>query len=153
MSNFRGEKGISEAGILPEYTGTIVHDCWSSYWKYPQLRHAVCCEHLLRELNGVIENHPDQTWAKDFKLLLFAMKETADEAIRADQEQITDHERAEFMADYDELIQLAHDENPLQEKKSKSRKGRTKKTKVQNLIERLEKYKESVCLFVEGLTV
>lgn len=153
LSDFRGEKGISEAGVLPEYTGTIVHDCWSSYWKYSQLRHAVCCAHLLRELNGVIENHPDQTWAEDFKLLLLAMKETADEAICAGLAHVNEAELAEFMLDYDELIQLAHSENPLSEKKTKGKKGRTKKTTVQNLIDRLEKYKESVCLFVKDLTV
>ena len=38
------------------------------------MTHAICCAHLLRELNGVIENHPEQTWAVRFKKLLLDMK-------------------------------------------------------------------------------
>ena len=34
------------------------------------LPHAIRCAHLFRELNGVIENHPEQTWAARFKKLL-----------------------------------------------------------------------------------
>lgn len=42
-------------------TGTRVDGktCWGSYWKYQDVTHAICCAHLLRELNGVIENHPE----------------------------------------------------------------------------------------------
>ncbi len=41
---------------------------------YGFMPYAVCCTHLLRELNGVEENHPEQTWAAKFKKLLLAMK-------------------------------------------------------------------------------
>ena len=54
----RGRIGMDEAGVLPHARGIIVHDCWGSYWQYPDVTHAICCAHLLRELNGVIENHP-----------------------------------------------------------------------------------------------
>lgn len=66
--------GMDAADILPHANGIIVHDCWSSYWKYPNVTHAICCAHLLCELNGVIENHPEQTWAVRFKKLLIDMK-------------------------------------------------------------------------------
>ena len=52
----RGYKGMEAAGFLPEYRGTIVHDCWRPYWTAPAVRHGLCCAHLIRELNGVIEN-------------------------------------------------------------------------------------------------
>ena len=54
--------------------GIIVHDCWGIYWKYQDVTHAICCVHLPRELNGVIENHPAQTWIVRFKKLLLGMK-------------------------------------------------------------------------------
>ena len=66
----RGQIGMDAANVLPHFQGITVHDCWGSYWKYQDVTHAICCAHLLRELNGVIENHPEQTWAPKFKELL-----------------------------------------------------------------------------------
>ena len=51
----RGHEGMQSSGILPDYTGIAVHDCWSSYWKYDAVVHAVCCAHLLRALNPIPE--------------------------------------------------------------------------------------------------
>ena len=67
VNHKRGRIGMDAAGILPDFHGIIVHDCWGSYWKYQDALHAVCCAHLLRELNGVEENHPEQKWATRFK--------------------------------------------------------------------------------------
>lgn len=69
----RGQVGMDAAGVLPEFYGITVHDCWGSYWKYPEVTHAICCAHLLWELKGVEENHPEQTWATKFKELLLTM--------------------------------------------------------------------------------
>ena len=65
----RGQIGMDAAKVLPHFQGITVHD-WGSYWKYQDVIHAICCAHLLRELNGVIENHPGQTWAPKFNELL-----------------------------------------------------------------------------------
>ncbi len=67
----RGRIGMGAAGILPDFRGIVVHDCRGSYWKYQDALHTVCCAHLLRKLNGVEENHPEQKWAAKFKELLF----------------------------------------------------------------------------------
>jgi len=52
-------------GFLPGYIGIAVHDFWMSYFKATKAEHAVCGAHLLRELTGIYENHPEQTWARD----------------------------------------------------------------------------------------
>ena len=52
---------MEDADILPHFTGTVVHDCWNPYWEFYNAAHQLCCVHLLRELNGVTENHPEQT--------------------------------------------------------------------------------------------
>ena len=148
----RGHLGMDAIGILPFFRGIAVHDCWSSYRKYPDVQHALCCAHLLRELNGIIENHPEQTWALQFKELLLAMKKVRDMALSKGKDEISYYHLHKFDKKYDEIIQTAYEENPLPEENTKKR-GRKKKTKVLNLISRLDNYKASVCLFINNLCV
>jgi transposase len=51
----RGRTAIEEAGVLPRYRGTCVHDGWPAYSFYTQCRHALCGVHLLRELTFFAE--------------------------------------------------------------------------------------------------
>lgn len=148
----RGQIGMDAADVLPHARGIIVHDCWGSYWKYQDVTHAICCAHLLRELNGVIENHPEQTWAVRFKKLLLDMKKVRDKALLSDKDEISYYHRHKFDMEYDAIIKTAYEENPLPETPAKKR-GRKKKSKVLNLICRLDNYKESVCLFIKNLCV
>lgn len=148
----RGQIGMDAANVMPHARGIIVHDCWGSYWKYQDVTHAICCAHLLRELNGVIENHPEQTWAVRFKKLLLGMKKVRDKALLSDKEEVSYYHRHKFDMEYDAIIKTAYEENPLPETPAKKR-GRKKKSKVLNLICRLDNYKESVCLFLKNLCV
>ena len=148
----RGRIGMDEAGVLPHARGIIVHDCWGSYWQYPDVTHAVCCAHLLRELNGVIENHPEQTWAPKFRRLLLDMKKSWDEAVQEHRDELSSQQLSKFDTEYDDIIKTAYEENPLPETSAKKR-GRKKKSKVLNLICRLDNYKASVCLFIKNLCV
>lgn len=152
ISRKRGQAGMNEAGILPVYHGTLVHDCWNSYWKYEDVRHAVCCAHLLRELNGVEQNHPEQTWAPEFKKLLLSMKKAKEKALAKGKAEISRYYHQKFDKQYDALLKTAYAENPLPEPGNKKR-GRPKKGRILNLIGRLDKYKASVCLFINDLTV
>jgi transposase len=53
----RGTEGIDAAGVLPHFTGTLVHDAFAPYARYPAARHVLCNAHLLRELIAVVEHH------------------------------------------------------------------------------------------------
>ena len=152
ISQKRGQIGMDAADVLPHVRGIIVHDCWGSYWKYQDVTHAICCAHLLRELNGVIENHPEQTWAVRFKKLLLDMKKVRDKALLSEEDEVSYYHRHKFYKEYDAIIKTAYEENPLPETPAKKR-GRKKKSKVLNLICRLDNYKESVCLFLKNLCV
>jgi len=46
----RARVDIEAGGVLPGYTGTLTHDCLSSYWKVARGAHQVCWAHLVREL-------------------------------------------------------------------------------------------------------
>ena len=152
LNKKRGAQGMDECGILPEFQGIAVHDCWASYWNYPDAEHAVCCAHLLRELTGIHENHPEQTWAPAFIDLLLEMKKVKEKAIIKGKTGLSYYHLHKFDKNYDNLIELAKKENPLPETTVKKR-GRKKKGKILALVERLETYKTSVCLFIHNFIV
>lgn len=87
INSKRGWLGMNDAGILPKFHGITVHDCWGSYWKYSDCLHAIYCAHLLRELNDIEENHPEQTWVKEFKNLLLEMKKVKDKTVAQEKDQ------------------------------------------------------------------
>jgi len=150
LNPYRGHKGMTAIGILPHYSGTIVHDCWTAYWKYPQLNHAICNAHILRELNGVTENYPEQKWANDFRKLLLEMKAVADKAHQKEKPALSYYYRHKFSRKYDEIINAGLLANPLPEE-PEGKRGRKKKGKIRALIERLQSNKAAVCLFVNDL--
>ena len=152
LNSKRGYEATKEADILPHYKGVVVHDCWSSYWKFNGAAHQICCAHLLRELNGIIENHPEQTWAEKFKTLLLKMKKSKDRAIQKEKTELCCSSVHRYKKQYDELISLARSENPIPEQ-NEVKRGKPKRGKVLCLIDRLEKYKGQVCLFLEKFSV
>lgn len=153
ISRKRGKEGMDQCGVLPNYDGIAVHDCWKSYWKYPDLEaHAVCCAHILRELIGVYENDPGQIWAKSMEKLLLKMKRARENAIAAGKEKLSDSYLQQFSSQYDRLIRIGKFQNPLPESAG-SKNGRPKKGKIRALIERMETLKGSVCLFVRDFKV
>ncbi len=116
----RGRIGMDAAGILPDFHGIVVHDCRGSYWKYQDALHAVCCAHLLRKLNGVEENHPEQTCAAKFKELLLAMKEVKDKAFADGKDEVSYYHLHKFDKQYDEIIKTSYAENPFPESTAKN---------------------------------
>ena len=139
-------------GVLPLFHGISMHDCWASYWSYEDCQHAVCCAHLLRELTGIAENHPEQKWASAFIGLLIKMKKVKDKAVEAGKETLSYYHYHKFDKRYDELIKQAREKNPLPVTAEKKR-GRKKKGKILALVERFDNYKASVCLFIHNFMV
>ena len=153
FSEKRGQAGINEGGILPDYTGIAVHDCWSSYWKYDAATHAVCNAHLLRELTGVEQYSPDHKWATRFKALLLAMKKAKETTIARNKQQISPDFWHKCNKEYDQILALAEEECPLPAAPRQKKKGRPKKGKERALIERLQKLKGEVCFFIRDFRV
>ena len=152
ISPKRGFKGMEQCGVLTEFTGIAVHDCWASYWSYPDIQHAVCCAHLLRELTGITENHPEQKWASAFIDLLLDMKKVKEKAVENGRDSLSYYYYQKFDRKYDNLIEQARKENPLP-KTTEKKRGRKKKGKILALVERLANYKASVCLFIHNFNV
>ena len=149
----RGQAGMEYNGVLTEFGGIAVHDCWSPYWKYGDITHAVCNAHLLRELTGVEQYSPEHEWAPGFKTLLRSMKKTRDKAAAKGKTELSYYYLHKFDIEYDRLMKLADEECPLPPDSPHKKKGRKKKGKERSFIERLMALKASVCLFIRDFAV
>ena len=144
----RGKEAMNDIGILPDFTGTAIHDCWQSYLTYEQCAHGLCNAHLLRELNFLIEQDA-QRWAEKMKRLLLTIKKTiasakADRKTRLDKAQIKD-----FELKYRDIVAEGFKENP----EYPCRKKRKKRTKAQNLLRRLEGHMREQLAFMYDFAV
>lgn len=154
LSGKRGWEGMEEIGFLPLFHGILVHDCWASYWKCPGVTHAICCAHLLRELTGIEENHPEYTWPKAFKDLLLAMKKARDKAFDQGKQELSYYYHHKFSIMYDQIIETAYCETPEPALTSgKKKRGKKKRGKVLSLVDRLKALKGAVCLFTKNFQV
>ena len=149
----RGKAGIDANGVLPDYSGVAMHDCWSPYWKYDGIIHAVCNAHLLRELTAIVENEPEHKWAGEFKALLRSMKKAKEKTIEKGKQELSYYYLHKFDLEYERIMALADEERPAPPPKEKKKRGRQKKGKERCLIERLRLLKDAVCLFIHDFKV
>lgn len=100
----RGKEAIDAAGVLPAVTGTLVHDAFAPYARYPAARHALCNAHLLRELIAVADHyaaHPPPRgavpagwcWAQQVIDALLALKAITDTGSLPDPDILAAHRR------------------------------------------------------------
>lgn len=137
----RGREAMTdEKSVLPKFFGIAVHDCWGSYFSFSEMKHAVCGAHILRELNGIIETG-ESIWGEQMKQWLMQMYRKSD-CGKGIIEEIGEYEKS-----YDEILRKAEKEEPLPEKRNG--RGKMKRTKGRNLLERLRKHKEAVLRFAK----
>lgn len=147
----RGKNGMDAAGILLTYLGTVIHDCWVSYFLYTAIRHGLCNAHLLRELVSVIEN-AGQTWAQTLIDLLLEMKRIKEHFLSQNQREPTPYLLKKYSTAYDKIIAEALALNPIPLPDS-TKKGRTKRGKVGSLVDRLILHKDKYLLFFTDFSV
>lgn len=138
---------------ITAFDGVAVHDCWLPYWKYDGVTHAVCCAHLLRELNGIKELEPKMSWPEKFIKLLLEMKKAHKKSKNDGNGALKSEQISKFERQYDVILATAGIECPPPEQISDEKRGRKKKGKTRALLERLIKFKKSVCLFINNLKV
>jgi transposase len=77
----RGKAGTDAGGVIPGYSGVLVHDAWAPYDTYTDVTHVLCGAHLLRELVAAVETGIAQHWAQQAIDALVALKNAADQAV------------------------------------------------------------------------
>jgi transposase len=101
VSEKRGQEATDAIDILPNFKGTLVHDCWSPYFKL-DIKHALCNAHLLRELNGIIEN-TNHSWAVDMRQILRGANKNVSESETG---RLTDLQLKILSAEYRRIIEI-----------------------------------------------
>jgi len=139
----RGKTAIEEAGVLPRYRGTCVHDGWPAYSFYTQCRHALCGAHLLRELTFFAElSEETKAWAAPLKGLLLEMKAEVERVAAEGGRQVAGEKLAELTGAYVRLIAEGLEAQPPPGVPEPVRK------QARNLLLRLERRKGEVLLFL-----
>lgn len=149
----RGHKATEAIGILPEFGGTLVHDNWATYFKYQGLHHALCNAHHLRELTAVIEND-QQRWARLMRAFLLAAKQLVDEAALLPPKTLPPDCLQRIDTLYEAIVACGMAENPLPDSQPAPKKrGRRKKAKPRNLVERFARHKGDILRFIHDFKV
>lgn len=141
----RGKEAMEEAGVLPNFRGTAIHDAWAPYFQYDQCDHALCNAHHLRELIFVLEQEK-QFWAKAMINLLLESKAVAQSA-----EAWTTETISRLAARYDRILEVGRLEDakhnpPVEQPVGK--RGKPKQSKPKNLLDRLQTHRLSVLTFL-----
>lgn len=140
----RGSEAMDDIGILPDFEGRAIHDFWRAYLDY-ECDHGFCNAHLLREL---IFAHEElgQRWAKKMIGFLLKVKKTVGEAKNAC---LSEKIIRRFEKRYKRILKMGDAETPLPLKASgKKKRGRPKKDKARNLLERFEQHQREILAFM-----
>lgn len=139
----RGIKAMDAIGIIPLFRGVLCHDHWKPYYHY-SCPHALCNAHHLRELTRSFEQD-GQAWAEKKRALLLEIND----AVNASKKNALSKKKSnQYREQYREILHLADKECPPPIKEPK-KKGRTKRSKSRNLLERLRNYEDDALRFMD----
>ena len=146
----RGSEALDDIGILPHYAGRAIHDFWKPYFGY-ECAHGLCNAHHLRELIFVHEQH-QQGWADTMIDCLLEIKAEVART-RPTAHALTRKQLRSFEALYQTILDEGYAQNPLTPAPASKKRGRQKKTKPRNLLERLDGHRREALAFMYDFDV
>lgn len=147
----RGREAIDAAGILANYRGRAIHDCWKSYFDY-DCDHGLCNAHLLRELIFLWEEQ-SQKWAKAMIDHLLAIKQAVVTAHASGLTALPPADQKRFFKGYERIVEAGYAQNPVGAAQGPIRRGRRKQSKARNLLDRFRDHPESILAFMRDFAV
>jgi len=141
----RGLDAMNDMGVLPRFDGILCHDHWKPYYRI-DCTHALCNAHHVRELTRAWEQDGQQ-WAQKLKNLLETINRKVADAGGA----LDAMESEKYRRKYRNIIKQGEVEcpEPIRVKK-KGKRGRIKRSKSRNLLERLRDYEEDTLRFMDN---
>jgi transposase len=140
----RGKVAMDEMGILPHFSGVLCHDHWKPYFKYTCV-HSLCNAHHLRELERAWEQDGQQ-WAKELQSLLQEIRQLVNESGGCLPTRLS----KKYRKRYRDVIERGNMECPPPDENQRTgNRGRLKRTKSRNLLERLMDFEDETLRFME----
>jgi transposase len=131
----RGAEAMEAFGIVPRCHNWVIHDHWAPYFTFENCVHALCNQHLLRELKFLAEEH-QEAWAAKLSHYLLHLKE------RLDQEgPLEDGPFMSVLARFRALVRQGRERHPAPAK-------RTRQSKAGALLTRLENFDACFLVFL-----
>ncbi len=134
----RGTEAMEALGIVGACRQWVVHDHWKPYFSYPQCQHALCNEHLLRELKFLWEED-GQVWARQMSDLLLKLHRRRQKHGEFNQRQF---QRA--WKCYRNVVRRGRYRHP----RLAPGQGRCAQSKSANLLDRLEDFDWNILAFL-----
>lgn len=139
----RGKTAMDEMGVLPNFRGILVHDHWKPYYNF-NCQHALCNAHHLRELTHAAEED-GQKWAASMHDLL---REINDDLIK-NKGVLPPAKATHYRKRYRAILSQGDEECPPPEPNLNSpSRGRIKRSKSRNLLERLRTFEKDALRFM-----
>jgi transposase len=141
----RGKLAIeSDKSILLNCKNYLMHDCWASYFALSNVKHLICNAHLIRELQALIENK--SLWAEAMQKYLLNLYQITKQQV------LSKELLPNFVKEFHQICQKGFQEEPIPPP-NKGQRGRVKKSKGRNLLERLSANQDAILSFAfhEGL--
>ena len=145
----RGTEAIDEVNIIPRYSGTIIHDCWTSYLSYHHCGHGLCGSHIVRELTYIIESN-GYKWAINMKALLL---ETCRRVSKRKKKKLSEKLYTNLQKRYRNILTRGESELPAIPDKPNGKRGKIAKSDAHNLWARLKDNESAVLLFAKNSEV
>ena len=144
----RGRIAMDDIGILQNFSGVLCHDHWKPYYQFSCL-HALCNAHHLRELTRAFEQD-GQEWAEELHRLLNDMNNAVIDAGGV----LAVEDALAYRKQYQAVLDKADIECPAPESVDTTKKrGRQKRSRSRNLLERLRNYEDDTLRFLENIHV
>ena len=134
-------------GIIPKFTGWLMHDFLSSYLGFENCLHTFCKSHLLRELIFLFEQQ-HQPWAGALYDLFLDMFRFIEHR-KARDAPTTEAEYKRWRKHYWNILRAGRRANPRTPEQRAH--PRAKQSKAQNLLDRLEGYDDCILAFLWAL--
>jgi transposase len=143
----RGKTAMDKMGIIENTDAVLVHDHWKPYYSYKGKTHALCNEHHKRELE--YETESGIKWAEPMSNLLLETNELTTKAGGV----LGIEEQKRVRKKYRKILADAEIECPPPPPRPDGKRGKVKKTKARNLLERLRDFEDDVLRFMTDVNV